>query len=414
MTSTLHVTLPSLPSSGATRSNGRGSTVGFVQLPGSRADAVPILKPVAHSASFNHGVHGARGLLALLVFVFHIACSDVQSFPIQNLAVPHAGLISLQFGVEIFFCISGFIVVGALKRAGTPVSFMLDRAMRILPVLWLTLAIIIPLGLLTHQREFAGLGLRELAWVVPFNLVPLAGVLPVPVLHMAAWSLSYELVFYVVAATLWFLPQGRLGLRMVTAAVAAGLVIWHPRALFFAVGVLVSRTDITRHPVLKPMTRCPELMLIGFMACWYEVQFGGGRHGDASAWAWVQDGSLGLAAIAVSFSILAFSGIVSGRGLLVWLLRSAAFQWLGSVSYSFYLWHLIVIAVAKRALATSGLTAVAGPWSQVLLLAVCLPASLVVAYHSMHLVEQGFAAWLKRQRVSIASAPAVTGSVVPA
>jgi peptidoglycan/LPS O-acetylase OafA/YrhL len=363
---------------------------------------------------FNRHVHGARGLLALFVFIFHVGCCGVPGLPFEARALPHAGLITLQFGVEIFFCISGFIVAGALGRAHSPCHFLTERAIRILPVLWATLAVVIPLGLLTHQHQFAGLAAGDLAWIIPLNLAALAGAVPVPVLHLAAWSLSYELLFYGVAATLWWLPARRVGLRALAGGVAAGLVIWHPRALFFAIGYLVSRTDITRHPVLRIATRAPGLMLVAFMACWYQVQFGSGLQGEGTVLDWVRDGRLGLAAIAISFAILAFSGIVAGSGLLGRALRSAPFQWLGSVSYSFYLWHLIVMALVKRGLPLSGVCTLTGAYSQLLLLAIALPASLAVAQLSMRVLEKGAADALRNFKHAMRAGRPLPVAALPA
>ena len=360
---------------------------------------------------FNPTVHGARGLLALLVCIFHVARSGVPGFALQDLTLPHAALMSLQFGVEIFFCISGFIVVGALQRAATPGSFMLDRAIRILPVLWLTLAVLVPLGLATHQGVFAGLHVRDLGWILPANLLALAGVLPIPVLHLAAWSLSYELLFYITAAALWWLPAQQKAARFAVLAVATGLIIWHPRAVFFAVGMLVAKLDISRHRILGLATRAPGLALLAFMAVWYVVQFSNGSNGEDSAVLWVQDGRIGLAAIGISLAILSFSGIVAGHGVLGRLLRTRPFKTLGAISYSFYLWHLIVIAIAKRVMAMTGIEAHAGGYSQIVLLAVCLPISIVVAYASTQLVERRFAAWLKAKRASFVAPAAMRGAV---
>ena len=210
--------------------------------PAGRALAVPAQR------GFNQPLHGARGLLALLVLLFHVAQSGVPGFAVLSAGIGQAVLSSLQFGVEIFFCISGYIVTGALRRAGTPARFLIDRAVRILPVLWLTLAVIIPVGLVTHQSQVAQLPLTDLAWILPVNLMAMAGIVPVPVLHLAAWSLSYELSFYAIAATLWWLPAEQKLARCCACTLAACLTIWHPRAIFFVVGVLVARTDLTRSP----------------------------------------------------------------------------------------------------------------------------------------------------------------------
>ena len=357
--------------------------------------------PLLPKQGFNATLHGARGLLALLVVLFHVAQSGVPGFAAQSAGLGQAALVSLQFGVEIFFCISGYIVTGALCRAATPARFVIDRAIRILPVLWVTLAVIIPLGLVTHQSQIAQVPLLDLAWILPVNLLALAGMVPVPVLHLAAWSLSYELTFYAIAAVLWWLPENQKFGRFCTCALATGLTIWHPRAIFFLVGVLVARTDLTRPRILATLAKAPGLTLIAFMAVWYAVQFGGGANGDATAIDWLREGRLSLAIMGVSLAVIAFAGIVAGEGTLGRVLRAPLFTRLGTISYSLYLWHLVVIAAAKRLMAMSGLTAMSGHFAQLVLLGLSLPLSLAVAYVSTRLIEQRFAAWLKQRHVSL-------------
>jgi peptidoglycan/LPS O-acetylase OafA/YrhL len=358
----------------------------------------PLIRANPGASGFNRNLHGARGMLALAVLVFHVARCGLASFSWTAWAGPRAALISLQFGVELFFCISGFIVVGALTRARSPGGFLIDRAIRILPVLWASLAVVIPLLYLTHQGAFAGAGLRDPAWVLSINLVALAGLLPVPVLHMAAWSLSYEVAFYAVAAGLWWIPARQPALRFLVAAVAAVLVLVHPRALFFAVGVLVARVDFGRLPVLRHAIRAPGPLLAAFAGCWYVVQFAPGANGEEAAWTWLQSGTWAPACLAVCLAIVGVAGIVAGHGWLGVLLRGRLFQWLGGLSYHFYLWHLIVIAAAKRAFIAACLGAALGPWSQLALLVFVLPASLAVAQVSLLVVEQGTARLRQRWR----------------
>ena len=345
---------------------------------------------------FNANIQGARGLLALMVFIFHIGCSGLPNFSVfaANGSVI-APVLCLQYAVEIFFCISGTIVVGALRRARTPAQFLTDRAIRIIPVLWLTLAVVVPLGLATHQAQYATWSLRDLAWIIPANLILLPGAFKLPLLHMAAWSLSYEMLFYIVAVTMWWAaPKSRL-VRTIVLCLAIGLIAWQPRAVFFAVGVLVARTDISRHPALARLVRWPAVWLLAFFACWYGATSGGADGGSGSLGAWLLDGRIGLAALGVSAAILAWAGIVAGHGSLCRLLRTKPAQWLGSVSYSFYLWHLIVLAVLKRLIVASGAVSIAGEWSQLMLLAIALPASLLIAQLSAATIERSFPIWWK-------------------
>jgi peptidoglycan/LPS O-acetylase OafA/YrhL len=350
-------------------------------------------------AGFNQNMHGARGALAMMVFCFHIACSGLPGFHfLQAAGRPVMPLLCLQFGVEIFFCISGTIVIGALERAGSPGRFLWDRAIRILPVLWATLAVIVPLGFVTHQSNVAHYTAREIAWIVPSNMLALPGVLALPLLHLGAWSLSYEMTFYFVAVFMWWVAPRNTALKFLVCALAIALIAWQPRAIFFAVGVLVARTDLSNHPVLGRAIRWPLAWLLVFAALWYVVTQAGADGGAGSLLLWLRDGRIGLAALAVSAAILGWAGIVGGHGIICGVLRTAPAQWLGSLSYSFYLWHLLVLALLKRLMAHSGMVDHLGVWSQLGLFAVGLPASLLVAQASASLIERRLTGRLKHWR----------------
>ena len=83
-----------------------------------------------------------------------------------------------EYGVELFFCISGYVIAGTLRRARSPAAFLEDRAIRIYPVLWASILTIVGFGLLTETHGFADEPLSRLAWALPLNLLAFPGVLP--------------------------------------------------------------------------------------------------------------------------------------------------------------------------------------------------------------------------------------------
>src|SRR5690606_35968119 len=88
----------------------------------------------------NANVHGARGLFAAAVFVFHVVNSGLPTFPwFTGSWLETYFFESLKFGVELFFGISGYVIVGALARAPSLKAFAWDRVTRIYPVLWASL-----------------------------------------------------------------------------------------------------------------------------------------------------------------------------------------------------------------------------------------------------------------------------------
>jgi peptidoglycan/LPS O-acetylase OafA/YrhL len=95
---------------------------------------------------------------------------------------------------------------------------------------------------------------------------------------------------------------------------------------------------------------------------------------------------------------LALAGIAGGRGpIAAPLLASPPLRWLGTVSYSFYLWHPVVMATVKALMLKAGAPAMLGPWSQLVFGVVSLPGALVVALFSQRWLERDLTRWLRRQ-----------------
>jgi exopolysaccharide production protein ExoZ len=102
-----------------------------------------------------------------------------------------------QFGVEIFFIISGFVMsyITAGKELHIP-SFMARRAVRILPMYWLFTSIAL-------CALIAVPGLAFTHTELPPGIVNSYLLIPDPhhsLLLMVGWTLSYELLFYFVFA----------------------------------------------------------------------------------------------------------------------------------------------------------------------------------------------------------------------
>ena len=170
---------------------------------------------------------------------------------------------------------------------------------------------------------------------------------PLPLIHFGSWSLTYEWVFYFTAATGALLLRHRR--RAAIAAwigAATAFVCLYPRALFFLTGVLVFRHQawFLRR---KGWLRFPVLSLLTFLVAWKLTDANQAQLSD-TLFDWVRDGRWLAACIAFIASLHMFAcACLNARGEFS-LLETRLFQFLGNISYSFYLWHGLVMAAVKR------------------------------------------------------------------
>lgn len=336
-------------------------------------------------------IEGLRALAVLAVLLFHAG-------------VPGVG--GGYVGVDVFFVVSGFLITSLLveekKSTGKVAlpSFYARRARRILPVsalvaittllaswIWLEpLRLrslshdVLAVGLFSSNFVFASRGADYLQSTLP----------PSPLQHY--WSLAVEEQFYFVWPALVMLVCIGIGtqanrivrLRVgVTAGIAA-------IASFLACMALMNQSQ--PWAFFAPHTRAFELA-IGALAAVIPIGLSTKSLRMNAAMAWC--GLAGIIATVMLFSdttsfpgpwalfpVIATALLLRGGNAGSWapdlLLRIAPLQWLGSRSYSAYLWHWPVLIIAASAL-DKKLTVYEG--------LVCLMISLGLSEFSYRFVE---------------------------
>jgi peptidoglycan/LPS O-acetylase OafA/YrhL len=297
-------------------------------------------------------MEGLRGVAVGLVFLQHYCVSFINLTDIDGQTLLVAGAFRRfgNYGVELFFVLSGFLIYGMLlRRQPAFLSFMRRRAARLYPAFLVALAIGILLDPMRPVPKIPD-ALPEAAFYLGANLAFLPGLLPIEPLFAVNWSLSYEWWFYTVCA----LMVGSLGLARLPPRIRVIGIL----AIGFA---LVSAAAAGLHHVpIRGLCLLAGMLLAEAHAA---------RIGKVSS-------GLAVAAFALSFGILVNMSVPAWQNALIlaitfFLVASAAFRedsaaanvfrlkplrWLGNISYSFYLLHgFVVISISHIVLNKDGL-----------------------------------------------------------
>lgn len=139
---------------------------------------------------------GLRAVAALMVLGYHYTTRydatvvHVRPLPID---LPFAHL-----GVELFFVISGFVILMTLDRARLPADFVVSRFARLFPTYWFAVLLT---GFALRIAEMPGYE-RSLVDIA-INLTMVQDWIGVPSIDGAYWSLGVELLFYAWMLLLW-------------------------------------------------------------------------------------------------------------------------------------------------------------------------------------------------------------------
>lgn len=304
----------------------------------------------ADSARFE-ALDALRGICALLVALFHI--------PIYHALKGVGAFANLQFCVDIFFVLSGFVLchayAGRLKDTASGIRFTAMRFARLWPlhVTILGLFVVIELTKLVFNRVDGSMtldsqpfGPGHSLWELATNLVFLQsfGLHPDLNWNVAAWSAAVEFYVSILFAGVILLFPRRRNNIFLGLCLTAGILLYavSPNTLFVSYDWGFLRATFG--------------FFFGCLA--YEVR----AHSRSRLVAPTLLEAVSLAAI-VTFAAIAPAGgwqyafpllaamliyIFSfDQGAIAVALRSSALQKLGLWSYSIYMTHLFVYQVVK-------------------------------------------------------------------
>jgi len=320
------------------------------------------------SSEFRPEIQALRALAVVLVVLFHLWPDRLTG-----------GFV----GVDVFFAISGYLITGHLLReAASPAgislpSFWARRIRRLTPAAVLVLLVtLVGTVVFLPQRVWqdtaqqigaSAIGLQN--WLLASNSVDYFASTNQPTGVQHYWSLSLEEQFYLfwpVALFVLLLAVRRRSVRTRTRATAAFMVVVAAASLVysiidslqspvsayfstfthgweFALGGLLafatpwlSRTAWSRMPRIRAAAGWVGLLAVVVSAVWFT--------GRSAFPGWIA-----LLPICGALLVIA-AGMSSSRLQRPLFLSSPPVQWIGSWSYSIYLWHWPLIVIVPFAL----------------------------------------------------------------
>lgn len=282
---------------------------------------------------------GLRGVAAVAVLLSHLTGGYDSKYPGESASIPNAWWGA--FGVQLFFFISGFVILMSARRAETPSDFVISRAARLYPVYWIAVTVSIAVAVIFRVPH------TDVGWVGRLmNYTMIQRLLFFENVDEVYWTLAIEMQFYLIIFALLVLTKARLTNRVVIALAATWIalslvvsIVARPHTLgidpqlvdttwkiilnmvlvewgpFFSAGMLtfLARSDA-------------RFRLPAYGAVTSTVVVAGVLHG------WVQ--ALVVAIVAALFLV-----VVSRQrtGFLRW----APIQFYGRISYSLYIGHAV-------------------------------------------------------------------------
>jgi peptidoglycan/LPS O-acetylase OafA/YrhL len=148
-----------------------------------------------------------RGLAALCVVYDHLGVRLLPAVRVQVIRVVDPGV----YGILVFFLISGYIVPASLDRKGDIRAFWITRVFRLFPLFSTVICGLLLLHVL-GLPSLRGVDLDSASALA--HLFMLNDLLGGQNLIMVLWTLSYEMVFYLLLTALFTAGWHRLSGRM--------------------------------------------------------------------------------------------------------------------------------------------------------------------------------------------------------
>ena len=158
---------------------------------------------------FVPSLESVRGLAALTVCLFHAADSLFQGGMVLSEKNVFRMFLNGHGAIVLFFVLSGFVLRRSLQKASsTALDYVIARAFRLFPIIFVSIAIFVAIAWLVHDREPQLSVVLRNAFLIEFTV------------NNALWTLQVEMYGSLIVLAAYLLER-RWGVRIVVALLAA-------------------------------------------------------------------------------------------------------------------------------------------------------------------------------------------------
>lgn len=296
-------------------------------------------------------MEGLRGFAVFLVFLVHYVTMVKPWITGQTALLTFSEAVHTigNTGVDLFFVLSGYLIYGSLITRPKPfIRFMARRVERIYPTFLVVFAIYVVLSFVFPAENKIPSPISAGLIYLAQNFFLLPGFFPIDPLITVAWSLSYEMFYYMaipLVIALFRLRERSTQWRVwffttlaVVTAIYCARYGGHIRLIMFIAGILLYEAMDSR-AVSTPSSFLGLLALVlGLLATLLPTV---GSSGFV----------LKMSILFVSFFVLCLACF---RHPTAWLPRAFSWtplRWLGNMSYSYYLLHGLALKAGFLVLA---------------------------------------------------------------
>ncbi|MGA5895424.1 acyltransferase family protein [Streptomyces venetus] len=196
-----------------------------------------------------------RGIAAIVVVFDHSSYTFMADF--RRELMPQFN--TSRYGIMLFFLMSGYIIPASLERRGCVRTFWIGRVLRVYP-LWTVVVTVLLAAHLSGVAETRDFGGHSAFAVAVAHVTMLQELLGTPSLLLVLWTLSYEMSFYLLVVALFTV---RLHQQSAAIAVTGALLA----ALSVTAGVVLPASALSGLVGTGPLIAFASIAMGGAICC---------------------------------------------------------------------------------------------------------------------------------------------------